>query len=141
MTGVQQEASDAQSRRPPWRRGLRELMFPALMAMLAVLLTTLVVLLIEHYFAGERLMLAYVLPTIFVAIYFGSTVAVVTAFASALVAAYLLFPPKFSFYIADPVDIGELCFTLVLAVIAARAVGVLAIGAQEKKRSSLHRLR
>jgi hypothetical protein len=49
-------------------------------------------------------MLGYLLPIIFVAIYFGSTVAVLTSVASGLAAAYFLLPPKFSFYVDDPVS-------------------------------------
>ena len=72
------------------------------------------------------LMLGYLLPTIFVAIYFGSTIAVLTSVASGLAAAYFLLSPRFSFYVADPVDIAELGFTIMLAVIASKVVGVLA---------------
>src|SRR5262249_972621 len=42
-----------------------------------------------------------------------------------------LLPPKFSFYIDDPVHIAELGFTILLAVIASKVVGALA--------SDLHR--
>ena len=56
--------------------------------------------------------------------HYGSTVAVLTSFASALAAAYFFFPPKFSFYIADPLHIAELGFFLLLAVIASKAVAV-----------------
>ena len=58
--------------------------------------------------------------------YFGSTLAVLTSFASGLAAACFLLPPKFSFYVDDPVHIAELGFTIVLAVIASKVVGVLA---------------
>src|SRR6266542_2860610 len=58
------------------------------------------------------------LPTILVAIYFGSSLAVLTSFAGGLSAAYFLLPPKFSFYIDGPVHIAELGFTILLAVIA-----------------------
>jgi K+-sensing histidine kinase KdpD len=71
-------------------------------------------------------MLGYLLPVIFVAIYLGSTLAVLTAFASGLAAAYFLLPPKFSFYVHDPVHIAELGFNLVLAVTASKVIGALA---------------
>jgi|SRR5215471_6978732 len=55
---------------------------------------------------------------------YGSTVGVLTSFASALAAAYFCFPPKFSFFISDPLNVAELGFFLVLAVIASKAVAV-----------------
>jgi K+-sensing histidine kinase KdpD len=67
--------------------------------------------------------LVYLLPTIFIAVYFGSTIAVLTSFASGLAAAYFLLPPQFSFYVADRLHVAELGFTL--AVIASKVVGVL----------------
>ena len=56
------------------------------------------------------------------AMHYGSTVGVVTSFASALAAAYFCFPPKFSFFISDPLNVAELGFFLVLTVIASKAV-------------------
>jgi hypothetical protein len=49
-----------------------------------------------------------------VAIYFGSILAVLTSVTSGLAAAHFLLPPKFSFYIDDPVHIAELGFTILL---------------------------
>jgi K+-sensing histidine kinase KdpD len=99
---------------------------PVVICLAAVLLTSLGLVTIDSYLPNEHLMLGYLLPTIFVAIYFGSTVAVLTSFAGGFAAAYFLLPPKFSFYIADPVHVAELGFTVLLAVIASKAVGVLA---------------
>src|SRR5262245_34213462 len=103
-----------------------ELIGPAAMCLALVLVTTLLLSTIGSYVPTEHLMLGYLLPTILVAIYFGSTSAVLTSFASGLAAAYFLLPPKFSFYVDDPVHIAELGFTIVLAVIASKVVGVLA---------------
>jgi K+-sensing histidine kinase KdpD len=102
-----------------------ELVAPVVVSSGAVLLTTLVLFTIESYVATEHLLLVYLLPTILIAIYFGSTIAVLTSFASGLAAAYFLLPPQFSFYIADRLHIAELGFTLLLAVIASKVVGVL----------------
>jgi K+-sensing histidine kinase KdpD len=81
-----------------------------------------------------HLMLGYLLPTILVAIYFGSTLAVLTSFAGGLSAAYFLLPPKFSFYIDDPVHIAELGFTILLAVIASKVVSALASDSHRQAR-------
>ena len=91
----------------------------------AVLFATLILLAADFYLAAQHLVLGYLLPTLFVAIYFGSTLAVLTSFACGLAAAYFLFPPKFSFYIADLVHVAELGFFLLLASIASKAVSVL----------------
>src|SRR5262249_39845971 len=79
-------------------------------------ITTLLLSTIDRFVPTEHLMLGYLLPTILVAIYFGSTLAVLTSFASGLAAAYFLLRPKFSFYIDEPLHIAELGFTIVLAV-------------------------
>jgi K+-sensing histidine kinase KdpD len=103
---------------------LIELIGPVVMCFTAVLVTTLLLSTIDSFVPTEHLMLGYLLPTILVAIYFGSTLAVLTSVASGLAAAYFLLPPKFSFYIDDPVHIAELGFTILLAVIASRVVGM-----------------
>ena len=123
------------------QQAIADVLVPVAMSIAAVLLTTGVLYLINSYLGGQHLILGYVLPTIFIAIYFGSTVAVLTAFASGLAAAYFLLPPTLSFYIADPLHIAELGFTLLLAVIASRAVGVLTDDVGKGRKSSLRNLR
>jgi K+-sensing histidine kinase KdpD len=99
---------------------------PVLVAFAAVLLTTFVLLAIDSYLSPDHLVLGYLVPTVVIAMHYGSTLAVITSFASGVAAAYFLFPPKFSFYVTDPLHIGELGFFLLLAVIASKAVAVLA---------------
>ena len=103
-----------------------ELIRPVGLCFAAVLITSLVLSTIDSFVPSEHLMLGYLLPTILVAIYFGSTLAVPASFAGGLSAAYFLLSPKFSFYIDDPVHIAELGFTILLAVIASKVVGALA---------------
>ena len=112
-----------------------ELISPVVICFAAVLLATLVLSTIDSFVPTEHLMLGYLLPIIFVAIYFGSTLAVLTSFASGLAAAYFLLPPKFSFYVDDPVHIAELGFTIVLAVIASKVVGALAYDLRKQART------
>src|SRR5215471_10143482 len=107
---------------------------PVLICCAAILLTTLLLSTIDRFVPTEHLMLGYLLPTILAAIYFGSTLAVLTSFASGLAAAYFLLPPKFSFYVDDPVHIAELGFTIVLAVIASKVVGALAYDLRKQAR-------
>ena len=107
---------------------------PAVVCFVAVLVTTLLISIIDSVVPTEHLMLGYLLPTILVAIYFGSTLAVLISFAGGLSAAYFLLPPKFSFYIDNPVHIAELGFTILLAVIASKVVGVLASDSRRQAR-------
>ena len=82
---------------------------------------------------SKPLIFIYLLPTVVIAMHYGSTLAVLTSFASGLIAAYFFFPPKLSFYIADPLNVAELGFFLLLAVIASKAVEVLT---QDVRKSS-----
>ena len=98
---------------------------PVLVAFSAILLTTVVLLAVDSFISTEALAFIYLLPVTVMAMHYGSTVGVLTSFASALAAAYFFFPPKFSFYIADPLYVVELGFFLLLAVIASKAVAVV----------------
>jgi K+-sensing histidine kinase KdpD len=113
-----------------------ELIGPAAMCLALVLVTTLLLSAIDRFVPTEHLMLGYLLPTILVAIYFGSTLAVLASFASGLAAAYFLLPPKFSFHIDDPLHIAELGFTIVLAVIGSKVIGVLAYDLRRSAKTS-----
>jgi K+-sensing histidine kinase KdpD len=107
---------------------------PIALSLAAILLTSLVV--VEAYSHAralhirdpEDLALAYLLPTIFVAVFFGSTLAVATSFGSGLAAAYLIYPPQVSVWIDDPNHVAELGFILLLAITASKAVGVIIDG-------------
>jgi glucose-6-phosphate-specific signal transduction histidine kinase len=96
-----------------------------LVACSAVMLTTFVLLPIDSYLVEEHLVLGYLLPTIVIAMHYGSTLAVITSFISGFAAAYFLFAPKFSFYIVDPLNAAELGFFLLLAITASKAVAGL----------------
>ena len=118
---------------------LSELATPILVAFAAVLLATSVLLALDSHLAPDHLVLGYLLPTVVIAMHYGSTLAVVTSFICGLAAAYFLFPPKLSFYIADPLHIAELGFFLLLAVIASKAVAVLTDDVRiRRSRAPLH---
>jgi two-component system, OmpR family, sensor histidine kinase KdpD len=102
-----------------------EFIAPVVMSLIVVLSITFVLFMMDSYVATEHLLLVYLLPTIFIAIYFGGTIALLSSFASGLAAAYFLLPPKFSFYIADPLNVAELGFTVLLAVTASKAVSAI----------------
>ena len=102
--------------------------------MAAILLTT--VLVAEAYSHAtalhirdpEDLALAFLLPTVFIAVFFGSTLAVASSFASGLAAAYVIYPPQLSIWINDPSHVAELGFIVLLAITASKAVGVIVDG-------------
>jgi K+-sensing histidine kinase KdpD len=93
----------------------------------AILLTSVFLLAVDPFIDTEALAFIYLLPTIVMAMHYGSTAGVLTSFASALAAAYFCFPPKFSFFISDPLNVAELGFFLLLAVIASKAVAVVVV--------------
>jgi K+-sensing histidine kinase KdpD len=92
-----------------------------------VLLTTVALVIIDSYLDADETTLAfiYLLPTAAMAMYYGSTIGVLTSFASCLAAGYFFFPPKFSFYLADRLHFAELGFFLLLALIASKAIGTM----------------
>ena len=93
-----------------------------LVAFSAILLTSVVLLAVDSFVDAKALVFIYLLPTVVMAMHYGSTVAVLTSFASALAAAYFFFPPKFSFYIADLLHVAELPHAPHLAMSRARLV-------------------
>jgi len=110
----------------------REWILPVALSLASILLTSLVLaeahshLTAFHVWSDpEDLALAYLLPTIFIAVFFGSTIAVMSSFASGLAAAYFIYPPKFSVLIDDSQQVAELGFIIVLAITASKAVAVI----------------
>ena len=107
---------------------------PIVLSVAAILLTSLVV--AEAYSHAKALhvrdpedsALAYLLPTIFIAVFFGSTLAVAASFGSGLAAAYFIYPPQMSIWIEDSNHVAELGFILLLAITASKAVGVIVDG-------------
>jgi K+-sensing histidine kinase KdpD len=111
---------------------LREQTRPILASIAAILLTSL--LLVEAHTRltalhiwhdPEDLCLAYVLPTIFITVLFGSNLGVLSALVSGLAAAYFIYPPQFSIAIDDPEHLVELGFFLVLSITACKSTAAL----------------
>lgn len=110
-----------------------EALSSVLVAFSAILLTSVVLLAVDSFLDAKPLIFVYLLPTVVIAMHYGSTLAVLTSFASGLAAAYFFFPPKFSFYIADPLNVAELGFFLLLAAIASKAVAAVTHDARASK--------
>ena len=86
----------------------------------------------DSFLDAEALAWIYLLPVIVMAMHYGSTIGVLTSFASAVAAAYFCFPPKFSFFISDPLNVAELGFFLLLTVIASKAAAVVTRDERDK---------
>ena len=123
--GASPKASGVHPEPQPHARKLPGKIAPVLASFAAVLLTTIVLLAIHSRLQAQNLILGYLLPTIVIAIYFGSTLAVLSSFVSSLSAAYFLFPPIFSFYIDSPRHVAELGFFMLLAIIGSKVIAIL----------------
>ena len=80
---------------------------------------------VAHPQIVEHLAFGYMLPIAAVAMLFGSVAGTVATAVAALAAAFFLFPPKFSFWIEDPLHLAELFWLAVLGYVASRAAGGL----------------
>lgn len=62
----------------------------------------------------------YLLPTAVVAFFWGSLAAMFAAVVAIGCAAYFLYEPMFSFYVSDPLQVGELVSFAVLALLGSK---------------------
>lgn len=85
-------------------------------AAILIAIVTLLVRFIEAEFAPAHLVLGYLLPTCLIAFRYGSRPAMLTAIAGTICAAFFLYSPLFSFYVAKPLDMAELGLVFVLAI-------------------------
>jgi K+-sensing histidine kinase KdpD len=91
----------------------------------AVMFSTAFLLVLDARLEAQHLVIGYLLPITLVAVYYGSGPALLTAAVSSVAAAYFLFPPKFSIFIADPLHVAELGFFILLASIASKVTALL----------------
>ena len=96
----------------------------AAVALLLVLLVTAFLLVFGNALGATHLVFAYLAPTVLVAIICEPTIAILAPLASSLSAAFFLYAPKFSLYVADPKQIAELVAFTVFALIASRAASI-----------------
>ncbi len=73
----------------------------------------------------DHLIFLYLLPATCVAFLYGSLAAIAFSMLSTLCAAYFLYDPIYSFYVASPRDLGELLFFVGLSVIGTKCVAEL----------------
>ena len=117
---------------------------PVVAGLAAASLATAVLWLVRQTLGDEQhLVFFYLLPMVLVAILYGVPSAIVCVAAASLCAAFFLYDPIYTFYVSDPLDLGELiCFTG-LALIGAKCTadllrpavnGLRGIGVRENPR-------
>jgi K+-sensing histidine kinase KdpD len=95
-------------------------LLPFAASLLMILMVTALLWRLKIAFSPRHLVFYYLLPTAFVAVFFGSVPAVLSSTAAALCAAYFLYDPTFSFYISDRLEIGEMVCFAVLALLGSK---------------------
>ncbi len=109
---------------------------PGLIAAGLVTFTTAVLLAVFLIWRGEHLIFGYLIPITLVAVRYGSVPAILTLVASDLCAAYFLYPPDFSIYIADPLQVAELSFFSLLVLAIGQFIGGFADDDRVRKRAA-----
>jgi K+-sensing histidine kinase KdpD len=94
-------------------------------AAILIAIVTLAVRFIEAEYAPAHLVLGYLIPTCLVALRYGGRPAVFTATAGMICAAFFLYSPVFSFYVAKPLDLAELGLVFVLAVASSQFIAAI----------------
>jgi two-component system sensor histidine kinase KdpD len=105
---------------------LQRWILPAVASAVLVAFTTVLLTAVYDAWQPEHLIFAYFLPTAIIALRYGSGPAIMTAVAGDLCAAYLFYPPAYSFYVSDPLQVAELSFYSILALTTCQFVGGLA---------------
>ena len=73
----------------------------------------------------HHLVFLYLFPTALVAMIYGSVLSMLSAIFATLLAAFFLYDPIYSFYVADPREVGELILFAVMGLIGAKCIAVL----------------
>jgi K+-sensing histidine kinase KdpD len=99
---------------------------PVAVALAVVSVVTAVLWIVRISVVGpQHLVFFYLFPTVLVATLYGSAPAAVCAIAAAICAAFFLYEPLYSFYVYNPLDLGELGCFVGLALIGAKCMADL----------------
>jgi two-component system sensor histidine kinase KdpD len=113
-----------------WRRWITPITASAVL----LALTTAFVWMIDAPLRQDHLIFIYLVPTALIAIRYGNISAVCVAIASTFAAAYFLYTPRFSFMVTSPLDMLELIFFSLLALLASQVVSGFANDSDVEKR-------
>jgi K+-sensing histidine kinase KdpD len=95
---------------------------PITVSALLLAITTALLWVYDGPLQHDHLIFIYFLPTALIAIRYGSLSAMGVTIASTFAAAYLFYPPRFSFMVDSPLDVLELVFFSLLALLASKVV-------------------
>jgi two-component system sensor histidine kinase KdpD len=101
---------------------LRRWITPVTVSLVFVGMTTAALWAAEAHLQQDHLIFIYLVPTALIAIRYGSISAMGVTIASSLAASYFLYAPRFSFEIANPLDMMELVLFCLLALLASQVV-------------------
>ena len=108
---------------------------PAIASAALVSVTTATLWMLHAEMQPEHLIFGYLIPTTLIAVRYGSVTAMLASIVCSLCAAFLLYPPEFNFYIADPLNVVELGFFLVLCLATTQFVGRLSDGERKQDKA------
>src|SRR5258708_507094 len=114
----------------------KRLVGPVLVAVALVALNTGILLAIYLAWQPGHLIFGYLIRITFVAVRYGGVRPMATAIVSDLCAAYFLYPPDFSIYIADPLQVAELSFFSLLVLATSQFIGGFADDERVQKRAT-----
>src|SRR5262249_17843467 len=111
---------------------LRDWIAPSLLSIVTILLVSLLLSKAHAHLTAlhicddpQDLALAYILPTIFITVLFGSNIGLLSVLIGGLGAAYFIYPPEFNIEIDKPEHLVELGFFLMLSVTVCKSTAIL----------------
>jgi two-component system, OmpR family, sensor histidine kinase KdpD len=108
---------------------------PITVSALLLAITTALLWVYDGPLQHDHLIFIYFVPTALIAIRYGSVSAMGVTIVSTFAAAYLFYPPRFSFMVDSPLGVLELIFFSLLALFASKVVsGFTNDGEIEKRR-------
>src|SRR5947209_5172664 len=110
------QTSDQVDRASVWRR-LADDALSVLKSLVLVAITTLALLVLDHFFALRHVTLVYLVPVVIAATKLGIVPAVIAAIAGGGASAFFFYPPIYSFLVEDPQHLIELPLFIFVAVV------------------------
>jgi two-component system sensor histidine kinase KdpD len=116
------------------RSFLRRWVSPITVSAALLAATTVVLWAFDTPLHHDHLIFIYFVPTALIAIRYGSISAMCVTIGVTFAAAYLFYAPRFSFVVANPLDLLELIFFSLLALLASQVVSGFANDGDVEKR-------
>jgi two-component system, OmpR family, sensor histidine kinase KdpD len=106
-----------QDRRISPRQLIQDGLVPVLKSLLLVAVTTIGLLILDHFFALRHVTLVYLVPVVIAATKLGIVPAVIAAIAGCGATAFFFYPPIYSFLVEDPQHLIELPLFVFVAIV------------------------